>query len=78
MGKTLKPRTNVLITTQVFPPEIHPSAVMVKELAKDISKQGWQVSVAAGYPHHPYGRLYPGYIKKMLSIETQNGFRVIR
>lgn len=78
MGKTLKPCPNVLITTQVFPPEIHPSAVMVEELAKDISKQGWQVSVAAGYPHHPHGRLYPGYIKKLLSIDTQNGFRVIR
>jgi colanic acid biosynthesis glycosyl transferase WcaI len=78
MGKTLKPRINVLITTQVFPPEIHPSAVMVKELAEDISKKGWQVSVVTGYPHHPYGRLYPGYIKKLLSIDTQNGFRVIR
>jgi colanic acid biosynthesis glycosyl transferase WcaI len=78
MGKALKSRSSVLITTQVFPPEIHPSAVMVKELAKDISKQGWQVSVAAGYPHHPYGKLYPGYQKKLLSIDTHNGFKVIR
>lgn len=76
--KTLQERPSVLITTQVFPPEIHPSAVMVQELAKDMSHQGWQVTVAAGYPHHPYGRIYPDYTKKFLSIENNNGFRVVR
>lgn len=68
----------VLITTQVFPPEVHPSAVMVKELAEALSGKGWQVSVAAGYPNHPYGRLYPGYNKQLLTVDAQNGFRLIR
>lgn len=78
MGKTLKPKPNILITTQVFPPEIHPSAVMVKELVKDLSERRWQVSLATGYPHHPFGRLYPGYKKQFLTIEARNGFRVVR
>ncbi len=68
----------VLITTQVFPPETHPSAVMVRELANDISANGYQVTVAGGYPHHPYGQLYPGYKKSLLKTENCNGFRVVR
>jgi colanic acid biosynthesis glycosyl transferase WcaI len=68
----------VLITTQVFPPEVHPSAVMVEELAKDLTGRGFEVTVAAGFPHHPFGRLYPGFRKKWLKIEKQNGFRVVR
>jgi colanic acid biosynthesis glycosyl transferase WcaI len=51
---------------------------MVQELAQGMAARGWQVTVAAGFPHHPYGRLYPGYRKKWLSIEDQNGFRVVR
>jgi colanic acid biosynthesis glycosyl transferase WcaI len=70
--------TKVLITTQVFPPEVHPSSVMVGELAEHLARQGMAVTVAAGYPHHPYGRLYNGFRKKWLSIETQNGCRVVR
>ena len=69
---------NILITTQVFPPEIHPSAVMVQELAKDLSERGLQVTVAAGFPHHPYGRLYPKYQMKWLRIENEDSFRVVR
>ena len=68
----------VLITTQVFPPEIHPSAVMVKELAEAMSGKGWDVTVAAGYPHHPQGRLYPGYARRWVQVEQHDGFQVVR
>jgi colanic acid biosynthesis glycosyl transferase WcaI len=68
----------VLITTQVFPPEIHPSAVMAKEMAGSMAREGWDVTVAAGYPHHPYGRLYSGYHKRWIDIEQNNGYRVVR
>jgi len=78
MEKILSPKQKVLVTTQVFPPEVHPSAVMVKELANDISADGYQVTVATGYPHHPYGWLYPGYKKGLLKTENCNGFRVVR
>lgn len=56
----------VLITTQVFPPEVHPSAVMVIELAEAMAGEGWQVTMAACYPHHPEGWLY-------LRVTLENG-----
>lgn len=68
----------VLITTQVYPPEIQATAVMVRELAEELSRRGAEVTVAAGFPHHPYGRIYPGYCKKLLAVEQENGFRVVR
>jgi colanic acid biosynthesis glycosyl transferase WcaI len=51
----------VLITTQVFPPEIHPTAVMACELADDLCRRGWQVTVACGLPHHPHGNIPEGF-----------------
>jgi colanic acid biosynthesis glycosyl transferase WcaI len=69
---------HILITTQVYPPEGHATAIMIQELAEDLSRWGAEVTVAAGYPHHPYGRLYPGFRKKRLQVEPESGFRVIR
>ena len=54
----------ILITTQVFPPEIHPTARIVWELALSLSGAGHAVTVAAGYPHHPHGKILGGYRKK--------------
>ncbi|MCK9462246.1 MAG: hypothetical protein M0R80_21680 [Proteobacteria bacterium] len=50
----------ILISTQVFPPEIHPTSVMVRELATHLSQNGWDVEVVCGYPHHPTGVLPEG------------------
>ncbi len=68
----------ILITTRVFPPEVHPTAVMVKELAEAMAGAGWDITVAAGYPHHPRGRLYPGFARRGIQIEHHNGFQVVR
>lgn len=62
----------VIITTQVFPPEIHPTAVMAGQLAEDLAEAGWSVFVACGRPHHPTGRVpkeYEGHLfeKRVLS-----------
>ena len=51
---------------------------MVQELAADLAGCGHEVTVATGFPHHPYGRLYPGFNKQLLSIDDRNGFRVVR
>jgi len=51
---------------------------MVQELAEDLSRQGNEVTVAAGFPHHPYGRLYPGIEKGWVREENRNGYRVVR
>lgn len=68
----------VLITTQVFPPETHPSALMVEELAEDLAQRGIEVAIATGFPHHPYGRLYPGYSREWIKVEDKKCFRVVR
>ncbi len=68
----------LLITTQVFPPEVHPSAVMVQELAQAAARQGWAVTVATGFPHHPHGRPFPGYGRGWRRVEQVNGFRLAR
>jgi colanic acid biosynthesis glycosyl transferase WcaI len=64
--------------TQVFPPEIHPTAVMVRELAEHLVGLGWRVTVAAGFPHHPYGRLYPGYRKRVWVRDRIGDVDVVR
>ena len=68
----------VLITTQVFPPEIHPSSKIVWELARSLSDVGHQVTVATGYPHHPHGRLLGGYKKRLLLREEVESVPVVR
>lgn len=69
---------NVIITTQVFPPETHPTAVMVAELAAKLVERGHAVTVAAGFPHHPAGRLLGGYRKRWFMRERLNGVEVLR
>lgn len=68
----------ILITTQVYPPELHPTAVMVRELARYLVSCGWQVTVAAGLPHHPYGKVYAGH--RVLPFERRlvEGIEVLR
>jgi colanic acid biosynthesis glycosyl transferase WcaI len=68
----------ILIITKRFPPEHPATAVLGYELAEELARLGHQVTVAAGYPHHPYGRLFPGYLPKLISEESANGFRLVR
>lgn len=68
----------ILVATQVFPPEAHPTAVMVAELAAELAAQGSEVGVAAGYPHHPHGKLLGGYRKQLLLRERRGAFDVVR
>ena len=68
----------VLITTQIFPPEIHPSARIVWELARSLSDAGHDVTVAAGYLHHPHGKVLGGYRKEWIPRESVYGDRINR
>jgi colanic acid biosynthesis glycosyl transferase WcaI len=69
---------NILITTQVFPPEIHPTAVMVQQLARYLAGRGHDVTVACGHPHHPTGRLPSGWSRRLLERQASDGIRVLR
>jgi colanic acid biosynthesis glycosyl transferase WcaI len=68
----------IIIATQVFPPEIHPSAIMVRELAEHLAAKGWEVTVCAGLPHHPQGKLYDGYRWRGWQKEHEGGVEIIR
>jgi colanic acid biosynthesis glycosyl transferase WcaI len=69
---------NVLITTMVYPPERHPSALMVAQLARHLAGRGHGVTVACGHPHHPTGRLPAGWTRPLLRREAHEGVRVLR
>jgi colanic acid biosynthesis glycosyl transferase WcaI len=69
---------HVLILPQVFPPEIHPTAVMVGDLARHLVESGHTVTVATGYPHHPHGRILDGGVKRLFSREQLGGATVLR
>jgi colanic acid biosynthesis glycosyl transferase WcaI len=69
---------NIAITSQIFPPERHPTGIMVEQLARYLAERGNRVSVITGYPHHPHGRVLDGYIKQMLSLEERAGIQVVR
>lgn len=68
----------IVISTQVFPPEMHPTAIMVEQLAAHLASRSIGVTVAAGYPHHPHGSVLGGYRKKLLLREARGGFEVRR
>ena len=68
----------LLILTQVYPPEIHPTAVMVDELAGYLAARNWDVRVCAGWPHHPHGRVYEGFRKRLRAVERRRGVEVVR
>ena len=68
----------VLIATQVYPPEQAPTAVMVRELAEYLASHGNAVTVAAGHPHHPSGRLPRGWPRPLLSRESAGQVTVLR
>lgn len=69
---------NVLVTSQVYPPEIHPSALMVAQLARFLAARGHDVTVACGHPHHPTGRLPAGWSRGLVRREDHDGVRVLR
>ncbi len=68
----------VLLLPQVYPPEAHPTAIMVHQLARALLERGASVTVACGYPHHPHGAVLGGYRKRALLREAKDGVPVIR
>lgn len=69
---------HVLFTSQVFPPEGHPTAIMVRDLAGYMVARGHRAVVACGYPHHPHGRVLGGYRMRPFLRECAGGVDVVR
>ncbi len=68
----------VLITTKVFPPEMPATAVLALELAQELGRRNGQVTVVTGFPHHPGGRLFPGYRRRGVQVEEMESYRLVR
>ena len=68
----------IIFISQYFPPEMGAPSARTYELAKYWVKAGHEVSVITGFPNHPTGVLPNEYRKKLLSIERQDGIKIIR
>jgi colanic acid biosynthesis glycosyl transferase WcaI len=51
---------------------------MVDQLARQLASHGHEVTVAAGYPHHPHGKILGGYSRRPLLRERRGEVRVLR
>lgn len=51
---------------------------MVGELARYLARNGWDVTVCAGLPHHPYGRLFDGWHWRPWQRTWEENVEVIR
>ena len=68
----------IIINSRVFPPEGHPTAIMMSQLAKYLAEKGWEVKVYAGYPTHPKGILYDNFQKSLIAREELGQAEVVR
>lgn len=68
----------ILFITQYFAPEIGAASERISGLTYNLSKIGHKVTVITGFPNYPSGETYPGYKKKLFSLEKNNGVKVIR
>lgn len=65
------------LLTQWFDPETGPAA-LPGVFAREMMRQGSEVSVLTGYPNYPQGRLYEGYRQRVRSTRSENGVKVTR
>lgn len=68
----------IVLISQWFPPEHAPIGFMIKELAADLVRAGWDVTVVTGFPNHPSGIVFAGYRKQWLREEFVEGIRIRR
>lgn len=69
---------HILFLTDNFPPEVNAPASRTFEHCKEWVKAGHRVTVVTCAPNFPHGRVYDGYVNRMLQNEIMEGVRVIR
>lgn len=67
----------LLILTQYYPPEIGAPQSRLSELAQELAKTGFSVSVLTAMPNYPTGKMFPGY-EGLFRKETLGGITVFR
>jgi glycosyltransferase involved in cell wall biosynthesis len=67
-----------LVLSQYFPPEVGATQVRLASMCRELVRAGHQVEVVTGMPHHPVGKIFPGYRRRFHRREFQGGVRVHR
>ncbi|MBI5962709.1 MAG: glycosyltransferase family 4 protein [Chloroflexi bacterium] len=68
----------ILFLAQCYAPEDVSAAVLVTELAVDLTRRGHCITVVTGAPNYPQGRVFKGYRNKPYQVEILDGVRIIR
>ncbi|MGB9561351.1 MAG: glycosyltransferase family 4 protein, partial [bacterium] len=68
----------IVIFSQYFPPELGACANRIELFAKGLAKKGCDVTVVAGMPNYPFGKIFDGYKGKLFKRENYNGVEVFR
>ena len=68
----------IAILCPVFPPEPAPAGEMARQLAARLAESGHEVVVLTQFPNRPAGKLFPGYKRRLRSVEEIDGFRLLR
>lgn len=68
----------ILFLSHYFPPEVNAPATRTFEHCRHWVRLGHDVTVLCCVPHHPMGRVFPGYKNKLYQVEVRDGIRVIR
>jgi len=69
---------DILILSQIFPPDLGGSATRAYNVAKGLLAHNVNVTVIAGFPHYPTGNVPKHLRKKALAIEYFDGMKVMR
>lgn len=68
----------VLYFTQFYTPESIAASFRATENSKIWATEGHDITVFTGYPNYPKGKIFDGYVPKLLSKEIINDVKVIR
>ncbi len=66
-----------LIHTQYYPPEIGAPQSRLSELAQELRKHGFSVSILTAMPSYPTGKIFSGY-SGIFRKETSGGIQIFR
>lgn len=68
----------ILLFTHFYSPESIAAAFRAADHSKFWRECGNKVTVFTGYPNYPIGRIYDGYVPKLLSEEKLDGIHIFR
>ena len=72
------PIVHILFLSHYFPPEVNAPATRTYEHCREWVAAGHQVTVVSCVPHHPMGKVFPGYRNRIFQEETKDGIRAIK